>query len=142
MFCPIQKTFVFFLNINIYGFINSKISPVHETSSTNQHAEGADDPAIWLHPTDPSQSVILGTDKIGGGIGVYDLQGQGISFYKSGRINNIDVRYDFELNINNKVDIVAVSNRTDNTIEVFEYDYNNKKLKLLSDPKVANGSIL
>jgi len=40
----------------------------------------ADDPAIWVHPDDPTQSLIFGTDKVGaddgvpdGGLYVYDL---------------------------------------------------------------------
>ena len=36
-----------------------------------------DDPAIWLHPTDPAQSLIIGTDKDeNGGLYVFDLNGK------------------------------------------------------------------
>src|SRR5687767_14304370 len=41
-----------------------------------QHAgDSADDPAIWLHPTKPELSLILGTDKQGGLV-VYDMDGK------------------------------------------------------------------
>ena len=38
----------------------------------------ADDAAIWVHPTDPALSMIIGTDKESG-LGVYDLSGNQIA---------------------------------------------------------------
>jgi 3-phytase len=38
------------------------------------HKSDADDPAIWIHPTDPAQSLILGTDKQGG-LHSYNIDG-------------------------------------------------------------------
>ena len=36
----------------------------------------SDDPAIWLYPTDPSKSLIIGTDKDeDGALYVFDLNG-------------------------------------------------------------------
>src|SRR3546814_16511798 len=38
-----------------------------------------DDPAIWINPSDPAQSLLIGTDKDeNGGLYVYDLQGKKI----------------------------------------------------------------
>ena len=88
--------------------------------------DGADDPAVWIHPTDPAQSIILGTDKQAG-LAVYDLAGTEIQFLPAGRLNNVDVRYGFPLG-GQAVDIVAASNRTDNTIDLFKIDPATRQL--------------
>lgn len=37
----------------------------------------SDDPAIWIHPDDPSKSLIIGTDKnVDGALYVFDLEGK------------------------------------------------------------------
>lgn len=51
----------------------------------------ADDPAIWVHPTDPMASLVLGTDKYNG-LFVYNLQGEEVGFFNDGSINNVDIR--------------------------------------------------
>ena len=54
----------------------------------------ADDPAIWIHPTDHAKSVIIGTDKNeDGGLYVWDLHGKQIQYVPLWRPNNVDVRY-------------------------------------------------
>jgi myo-inositol-hexaphosphate 3-phosphohydrolase len=70
-------------------------------------AEGnADDPAIWIHPTDPSKSLIFGSDK-DAGIFVYDFNGNLLQHVNFGtRLNNIDVRYGFRFG-NQIIDILA-----------------------------------
>ena len=40
--------------------MSNKLSPV---VVTEQVKHDADDPAIWIHPTDPTRSLIIGTDK-------------------------------------------------------------------------------
>lgn len=56
----------------------------------------SDDPAIWLHPSDPAASLILGTDKgdTDGGVYVFSLDGR-IDRQRSvtplQRMNNIDI---------------------------------------------------
>ncbi len=63
----------------------------------------ADDPAIWLHPTDRSQSLILGTDKGDpepGALYVFDLQGKIMAdkvVHGLHRPNNVDVEYGLQL---------------------------------------------
>ena len=42
---------------------------------TEPVAGDADDMAIWVHPTDPSRSVLIGTDKLGA-LETYDLSGR------------------------------------------------------------------
>lgn len=51
----------------------------------------ADDPAIWVNPTDPARSLVLGTDKTRGLL-VFDLTGKEVAFFEDGRLNNVDIR--------------------------------------------------
>jgi len=70
----------------------SAIAPVRVTEPVTVDS---DDPAIWLHPDDLSQSLVLGTDK-GGFLYVFDLEGKIIAEKTvSGleRMNNVDVEY-------------------------------------------------
>lgn len=60
----------------------------------------ADDPAIWVHPTSPGDSVVLGTLK-NGGLTVFDLRGRELQRVatppppapdtEAGRFNNVDI---------------------------------------------------
>ncbi|HHU58170.1 MAG TPA: phytase [Bacteroidales bacterium] len=79
--------------------------------------DAADDPAIWYNAVQPEQSRIIGTDKKGG-LAIYNLAGEELQYYALGRINNVDVRYGFELN-GQKVDVVAASDRSLNTVRLF-----------------------
>jgi myo-inositol-hexaphosphate 3-phosphohydrolase len=69
----------------------------------NQEPGDADDPAIYVHPTDAAKSLVIGTLK-DGGLSVYDLNGkvtQTISPGEPGdvRYNNVDLVYSFNLGI-------------------------------------------
>jgi 3-phytase len=88
--------------------------------------DAADDPAIWVHPEDPARSVVLATDKEAG-LGVYDLAGVRFQFVTDGKLNNVDVRYGFLLD-GKRVDLVAASNRTDQTIAVYVIDPSTRRL--------------
>ena len=57
----------------------------------SENDDRADDPAVWVNPTDPAKSLILGTDKEAG-LYVYDLTGKTRQFLDVGRINNVDIR--------------------------------------------------
>jgi 3-phytase len=79
-----------------------------------------DDPAIWVNRDDPAKSLILGTDK-GGEIYVFDLDGRILTdktVSGMGRMNNIDVAYDFPLG-GETVDIALATDRNENTLRVF-----------------------
>lgn len=78
--------------------------------------DAADDPAIWIHPEKPRRSRIIGTDKKGG-LAVYNLRGRQLFYYPDGMMNNADIRYGFPLGGKN-ADVLAVSNRTNNTIRL------------------------
>ena len=51
-----------------------RVTATVETEPVRHAGDAADDPAIWIHPLDPSLSVVLGDDKEGG-LCVYGLDG-------------------------------------------------------------------
>lgn len=91
-----------------------------ETAPVPSAGDAADDPAIWRHPEDLSQSLILGTNKQSG-LEVYDLSGERRQRLKLGRINNVDLRQGAAVE-GGRMDIAAATNRTDKTIQLFRID--------------------
>ncbi len=90
----------------------------------------ADDPAIWVHPTDPAKSLILGTDKIEttGGIYVFDLEGKLVqSITGLDRPNNVDVRPDFDLG-GKTVDLAVATERGGRRLLVWAIDRETGRL--------------
>ena len=89
-------------------------------TETTKH--DTDDPAIWLHPTDRSKSLIIGTDKdVDGALYVFDLDGKVIeekTVRNLKRPNNVDVEYGLMLN-GVPTDIAVTTERMNNAIRVF-----------------------
>jgi len=108
-----------------------------ETEPVQSERDAADDPAIWLHPTDPSRSLIIGTDKQRG-LDVYDLAGKRVQSLPDGRMNNVDLRYGFQLG-GQEVAIVAATNRTDRTLALYAVDASNGRLSSVADGAIATG---
>jgi 3-phytase len=94
-----------------------------ETGAVAGSGDVADDPAIWVNRGDPSQSLVVGTDKDGssGGVYVYGLDGTERQRLAPGETNNADVRYDFKLGATT-TDVVASTNRTTDSIDFFRVD--------------------
>jgi myo-inositol-hexaphosphate 3-phosphohydrolase len=69
------------------------VAAVAETAPVGHGGDAADDPAIWVHPYDPSASVVIGNDKKGA-LEVYDLAGARVQRITtpSGSWGNVDVR--------------------------------------------------
>lgn len=91
--------------------------------------DAADDPAIWVHPSDPLKSRVLGTDKQGGLL-AYDLAGKQLQDLRVGRMNNVDVRAGFDLN-GQLVDLAVASNRDQNSLQLFAIDRSSGELRNL-----------
>lgn len=99
--------------------ITWSVTPDVETKAVRTNHvddDAADDMAVWVNKVDPEKSLIFGANKKGG-IVVYNLTGEEIAFYPTGRINNIDVMYDVDLG-NTKIDIVGCTNRSDQSIDL------------------------
>jgi len=98
---------------------NNKLIPVVVTEQTKHDT---DDPAIWIHPTEPSQSLIIGTDKNeDGALYVYNLDGK-IDEQKTvrglKRPNNVDVEYGLILN-GQSTDIAVTTERYETRLRVY-----------------------
>src|SRR5262245_16350367 len=108
-----------------------------ETDPVPNVGDAADDPAIWVNPADPAQSVIIGTDKLGG-LAVYDLSGKQIQYLPDGQMDNVDLRDGFKLG-GRIVTIVAASNRKDNSIAVYKINLQTRALENVAARKIKHG---
>ena len=100
-----------------------------ETTPVPDSGDAADDPAVWVHPSNPALSLIIGTDKqAGGGLGVYGLDGAQLQYLPWGKLNNVDLRDGFSLG-GATVPLVTAGNRTDNTIAIFALDPLTRQLR-------------
>ncbi len=103
---------------------------VEPVVSTKPTAGNADDPAIWIHPTQPERSVIIGSDK-DAGIYVYDMNGRELQHIEQGtRTNNIDVRYGITL-AGEVVDVLAANLREVGKLAFLKFN-----------PNYTNGDVL
>lgn len=89
-----------------------------ETASVPSLDDAEDDPAIWVHPTDSSRSLVLGTDKKTG-IAVYDLEGKQLQFVTVGLPNNIDLRQNLKIG-SWQGDLAVASNRQGDVVTLFQ----------------------
>jgi 3-phytase len=104
-------------------------TPVLYDDDEGGNASG-DDPAIWVHPTDSSQSVVIATAKEGG-LRVYDLGSAELQSITAdpapradgvdGRYNNVDIAYDIPLG-GEVVDVAVVSDRYNDQLRFWVID--------------------
>ena len=115
------------------------------TGPCHSPGDECDDSAIWIHPTDPAQSVIIGDDKSGGMV-VWNLAGQEIQFIDGGvNMNNVDLRYNFPLTgtfstgqQHTRVALVGVTNETASGLTLYKVNpYSTPPGKL----EHANGTL-
>ena len=109
----------------------SKAVEIEAEYGTAALSNDPDDPAIWVHPKDPSRSLIIGTMKVAapaGAIVVFGMDGQ-IRQVISGidRPNNVDVEYGFQL-AGRAVDIVVATERFRRQLRVFRIDHTDGRL--------------
>ncbi|WP_025126727.1 phytase [Pseudomonas sp. PH1b] len=91
-----------------------------QSAPVGRQGDAADDPAIWIHPQRPELSRVLGTNKKQGLL-AYDLQGKLLQELAVGRLNNVDVRPNFQLG-ERRVDLAVASNRDRNSLSLFAID--------------------
>ncbi|GAB3732759.1 phytase [Amycolatopsis oliviviridis] len=122
-------------------------SPVAQTrafvddSGADPANADADDPAIWVHPKNPSASVVLGTLKEGG-LAAFDLKARQLQLLPApkapaedaapGRFNNVDV----------VGDLAVVSDRGRDRVRVYRIDpagaaAGSRVLRDVTDPSAA-----
>jgi 3-phytase len=96
-----------------------------------------DDMTIWVHPTSPGDSLLIGSDKASNRVFVYDIDGGAAlqTVTDVGQPGNIDIRYNINLNGQN-VDIVGFNDRGGSIIRLFRVDPSTRTLV-----RVDNGQI-
>jgi 3-phytase len=95
------------------------IQPAIRTESVT---DDPDDPAIWVHPTNPDRSLIIGTNKVKaptGAVVVFGLDGK-IRQTVAGldRPNNVDVEYGLTVG-GKSIDIAVAAERLKSQLRVF-----------------------
>ncbi len=94
-----------------------------ETEPVTDRDDTADDPCVWVHPTNPALSLIIGTDKDENspGLRVYNMDGKQVSTTDIEKANNVDVRYGMKLG-SKTYDIVTAGLRVSNTLGIYRVD--------------------
>ncbi|RDI19366.1 phytase [Lentzea flaviverrucosa] len=112
---------------------STAVATVETPSVFNDDAGGnadSDDPEVWLHPDDSDDSLVLGTEKENG-LSVFDLKGRVIQHLDApaapgpgdatGRINNLDVLYDYEV-AGDDLDIAVATDRGLDKLHIYAID--------------------
>ncbi|MCX6633871.1 MAG: phytase [Acidobacteria bacterium] len=91
--------------------------------STAAVSDDADDPAVWVHPSDPARSLIIGTNKVAapaGALVVFGLDGK-IRQTIAGldRPNNVDVEYGLVVG-GQPTDIAVATERLKHRLRIFK----------------------
>lgn len=104
---------------------SSSLAPLRKdglkpTVVTETVLHDTDDPAIWIHPTNPQESLVVGTDKdTDGGLYVFNLQGKIITKSETiKRPNNVDIAYGLQID-GVVTDIAVTTERETNKIRIF-----------------------
>jgi len=101
---------------------------VNARVNTGAVSGDADDPAIWIHPTDPAQSLIIGTDKGSNFLYVWDMSGQQLQRISiTNEPNNVDVRSGMVVG-GAAIDICVVNAQDPSRLVVFKIDPNTRTL--------------
>ncbi|MDT3280522.1 phytase [Shewanella scandinavica] len=91
-----------------------------ESAPSDRPGDTMDDPAIWVHPTEPEKSLVLGTNKRWGLLS-FNMRGEQVQALPSGRINNVDLRQQVLLG-GKKRDIAVATQREHDSLAFYEID--------------------
>jgi 3-phytase len=131
---PIEIVVLMLLLVSMADAASPKGGPARpvaraETLPVPHGDDAADDPAIWIHPTSPELSLILGTDKQGG-LHVYNLDGtERTVVAHDSKPNNVDVLYGFNLR-GRPTDLAVMTTRADHArgLQVWAIDSQTREL--------------
>ena len=120
--------------------VNGSVSAVFETEPVGDSDDTADDPCVWVHPSNPSLSVIIGTDKHENspGLRVYDLDGTQIDVTSNEKANNVDIRYGMNLG-GKTLDIITTGLRVSNTLGIYTIDPDSRLLSSVASRAIKLG---
>lgn len=100
-----------------------RVAPVVATASVETDA---DDPAIWIHPTKPEESLVFGTDKVSesGALWAFGLDGKVRSVVHGlDRPNNVDVAYGLAAK-GGAFDVAVVTERNKRRLKIYRISPN------------------
>jgi myo-inositol-hexaphosphate 3-phosphohydrolase len=109
-----------------------------DESPGGQRLGDADDPAIWIHPDKPQQSLVIAVLK-DGGLDVYDLKGEVVQSIDSEpgkqslRYNNVDLAYSFRLD-GRTIDLAVVTDRANDLLVFYKIDPKTRTLVNVTAP--------
>ena len=113
----------------------SAVYDIQPALATEPVADDPDDPAVWVHPTDPERSLILGTNKVAaprGALAVFGLDGKTRQTIDGlDRPNNVDVEYGLPL-AGRQVDIAVLTERHQSRLRIFRIDGDAGRLEEIS----------
>ncbi len=124
---------LYFLSVSLV--FAQPVADVQPAVSTDPVTHDADDPAIWRNPSNPAESIVVGTNKVAvpnGAIFVFGLDGK--IRQKLGpldRPNNVDIEYGMHLG-GKPVDIAVVTERLKSRLRVYAIE--GGKLREVSSP--------
>ena len=97
--------------------------------------DAADDPAIWIHPTDPARSLVFGSNKTSG-LAAYNLAGEEVAYYEIGNVNNVDILPGVLLG-GERITLLGASNRTHQAVDLYRVDEETGALTNVADGILA-----
>ncbi len=104
---------------------------------TQPVSHDADDPAIWVHPTDPALSLIIGTNKAktpGGALVVFGLDGRTRQTVDGlDHPNNVDIEYGLNVG-GRRIDIAVVTERKIGQLRIFQIAPDGSGISDVSSP--------
>ena len=116
-----------------------QIPAAAQTTPVQKSGDAADDPAIWYNAEHPEASLILGTDKKLG-LAVYNLDGAELQFLEVGRVNNVDLRDNFEYQGKNYT-LASASQRDHNSIALFLIDPQTSQVSFVGETPTTFDSV-
>ena len=140
-FNDVQKTQFLGFSLDIDSI--PVVKPTNETQNVIRTEAGADadDPAIYVHPNNPDQSLVISTLK-DAGLAVYDLNGQTLQTISPVipgdiRYNNVDIVYDFQIG-NERVDLAVITDRANDTLAIWKIDPQTSQLTDATGSNLSN----
>lgn len=116
-------SYLLVLTIVMISCRQSRLPKIIPNVITEFTLNDTDDPAIWVNPKNPAESIVFGTDKkTNGAIYAFDLNGKIIqdkTIRGIQRPNNVDIEYGFQLNDSTVTDILVFTEREKQQIRMF-----------------------
>src|SRR5262245_6881777 len=110
-----------------------------EIGATEPVPDDPDDPAVWLHPSDSSLNLIVGTNKVekpNGALLVFDMKGKILQTIGDlDRPNNVDIEQGVRLG-DTTYDLAITTEREANAVRIYAIDAATRKLSEIGASRV------